>query len=797
MNVRNRGERPDKLQEEWGRNEGVAASRSDKKVEGSLEDSDSSHPTRVFPVQIRDSLALLESILPTSVVPCSVLQVLTEAHNFIQQLHAHLSRRFACYRTIHGHNIYNSATFTLSHARCAFVKYLSDVEITVRDMSEREKECFLIQHVTQASTKFFKSLLQSCDQSCPLQTSTQLSPRLTQPLDPLQLLQQDVKAAVPSMPTGSEKSGFKIMDSCQVPHVLQDETHHYLLSTKSQKKAFNTPSPCTPSNARKPKKSRYKATYRTTPILSNTVASSAAACTSRELHKPAVKKGLKFAELPLNTKWNEEVEEIDLSDKENQPVKKRSRFKSLSPHFNITMKEQYRNSETLKIIKSPSPARNTKKSPCSVNSLCPLQDSLLDSDLLGKGDYDKVPKMKLPEERSQHNTNKVWSNSSQLSKPVWKEKTPVNNKRKKCDFRKQVIDTDGDMFNNNLKHLKLEDCSSHYQNVPVLNKPEEKPFRSFCIEKEGMFNFIMENGVKKYSPIRFTTDSEQCTPKSTIKCLPFSSPSSFIAVDSFQNSSSSEDYLPLNTEDVFFSSKNYHYSPLQRDIDSTEICKNSELFCKAESIMEQEKTLQISTIIPQATQMSRKLEDAVATSVRTTTIDQSGTCKKSSNENKAQDQPYVIKFCAHSQTSLNFQNGDKYSGSQTPKQPMIPKWKTCAATPTTFHQPSATLSRDPHSPQAVTPICKHGVTEVLPGPSRLHVLESFTTPEWRPLLYPLCAPKKLRRPTPRQYPPQCRRSLVREFETRATDTIPLLDTPPISPARDDFSLLELESDDDT
>lgn len=34
--------------------------------------------------------------------------------------------------TLHGHAIYNSAPFTLSHVRCAFVRFLADAENTIR-----------------------------------------------------------------------------------------------------------------------------------------------------------------------------------------------------------------------------------------------------------------------------------------------------------------------------------------------------------------------------------------------------------------------------------------------------------------------------------------------------------------------------------------------------------------------------------------------------------------------------------------------------------------------------------------
>lgn len=303
------------------------------------------------------------------------------------------------------------------------------------------------------------------------------------------------------------------------------------------------------------------------------------------------------------------------------------------------------------------------------------------------------------------------------------------------------------------------DCSTQYHNVPIATKPEKISFRSFCIEQEGMLNCIMENGVKKYSPIRFTRKSEQCTPES-VKSLPFSSPSSFLAAGSTQSSCSSEEYMPLDTEYEGFSRKNNVFSPLQVNIDDTGTVKDNELFCNVESIMEIQKTLQISTPTPDAT---HKPENTVVPSLNNGSKDQSGKYGKSSITNFTPNQLHVGQIQVFSQMSLNCQDGDTNSGSQTPKQVTNLKWKTCAATPTTSHLPSATLpQQNLRSPQAVTPSCKQdGVAELLPGPSRLHALESFTTPEWRPLLYPVCAPKKLCRPTPRQCPPQCRRSLVR------------------------------------
>lgn len=317
------------------------------------------------------------------------------------------------------------------------------------------------------------------------------------------------------------------------------------------------------------------------------------------------------------------------------------------------------------------------------------------------------------------------------------------------------------MVKDNHRLLKSVDCSSQYRNVPVATKPGKKSFRSFCIEQEGMLNCIMENGVKKYSPIRFTRKSEQCTPEST-QCLPFSSPSSFLAAGSTQNSSSSEEYMPLDTEDVLFSSKNDLFSPLKVDMDDTDTVKNNELFCNVESIMDMQKTLQISTQIPDATQKSHKPEDSVEPSVNNGSKDQSGKYRKSCI-NITPDELHIGQFQVVSQTSLNCQDSDTHSGSQTPKQVTNIKWKTCATTPTTSHPPTTTLpQQDLSSPQAVTSSCEQGgVAELLPGPSRINAFETFTTPEWRPLLYPVCAPKKVCRPIPRQYPPQCRRSLVR------------------------------------
>lgn len=77
-----------------------------------------------------------------------------------------------------------------------------------------------MQHVTQASAKFFTSLLQSCDQPYPLQTSAQLSPRFTQQTDPIELLQQDVKAAAATTPTGKEMSGMSFGKPHYYKHFL-------------------------------------------------------------------------------------------------------------------------------------------------------------------------------------------------------------------------------------------------------------------------------------------------------------------------------------------------------------------------------------------------------------------------------------------------------------------------------------------------------------------------------------------------------------------------------------------------
>nr|XP_045617756.1 uncharacterized protein LOC123770128 [Procambarus clarkii] len=86
--------------------------------------------------------------------------------------------------------------------------------------------------------------------------------------------------------------------------------------------------------------------------------------------------------------------------------------------------------------------------------------------------------------------------------------------------------------------------------------------------------------------------------------------------------------------------------------------------------------------------------------------------------------------------------------------------------------------------QIVTPNQRLKINNVVLSPSGMletSEFESFITPVGRPFVFPIGAPRKALHATSRQHPPQCRRSLARQFAEEATRAASVVDTPPDSP----------------
>ncbi|XP_068230957.1 uncharacterized protein [Palaemon carinicauda] len=75
--------------------------------------------------------------------------------------------------------------------------------------------------------------------------------------------------------------------------------------------------------------------------------------------------------------------------------------------------------------------------------------------------------------------------------------------------------------------------------------------------------------------------------------------------------------------------------------------------------------------------------------------------------------------------------------------------------------------------------------------------DDFVTPVGRSMMFYLKeAPQKTRKIMPFNYKPKCRRSLVREFPSVSPKCSSSLQTPPKTPVEDDYTLLQMESDEE-
>ncbi|XP_042208965.1 uncharacterized protein LOC121857141 [Homarus americanus] len=319
-------------------------------------------------------------------------------------------------------------------------------------------------------------------------------------------------------------------------------------------------------------------------------------------------------------------------------------------------------------------------------------------------------------------------------------------------------------------------------------------YQCFTIEQEGCFNFLSDNCEKKESPVKFGAEIST-SPRHLYRHPLLNSPSYFLVTDALVTASASsqssspvyhntkidcktfEDLKELNMQDKVPSHSNSKFLPLTLDISSPlkedVACGNSKIFDELQCVPQGEKTLLVSSHTNISMQESDTPTKGLHIPILSTTSEQS---------------PAVSRV-------WSLAPGLQDLESKTPSCTLIPTKRLSSSSPS---QPSLPELLKPGSSKQdfVTSIQKsYKMRDMVPsktGALGFDGLKSFITPEGRSYVYPLGAPRKISKPTSRQQPPRCKRSLVRQF---ASDVTTVFNTPPDSPARLVGDLLpEMESD---
>ncbi|XP_071533321.1 uncharacterized protein [Panulirus ornatus] len=369
--------------------------------------------------------------------------------------------------------------------------------------------------------------------------------------------------------------------------------------------------------------------------------------------------------------------------------------------------------------------------------------------------------------------------------------------------------------------------------------------QSFVIEQKGFLNFLSENGEKKNSPIAY--NSESCTtPKQQSKSLPFTSPSSFLRIDfpvatnsSLDNGSSvccsledefqvSKDVCRPEVKDIAHNSSASNFSSHMHDIGSNPVAdvnyKESKTLNELKFTSEGEKTIIFSHQMNKSIQESHTPKKGLDTSVSKCTTPKQPSVAFSSHSltcNLQSETCGLRSVETDQHPTVSTSHCSEHVDTNNPN-PQISDLQICTDRlvsqglhPDTSNQHILTLTkrldkssliqsvsqalRPSRSKQVFSATHAVNMNEVVLSPSDpiLSIgFDSFTTPVGNPYIYPEGAPRKLPNPTLRQRPRNCRRSLARQFAKETLGVIPVIDTPPDSPAWGIDRLPETESDDE-
>ncbi|XP_069157134.1 LOW QUALITY PROTEIN: uncharacterized protein [Procambarus clarkii] len=776
-----------------------------------------------YSARFKQSVSQLNSALPMSEELRSIRKIVSETSHLTSQLEDCLSNLLAKKPGVdQGDAIYNSALFTLSHARASYARFLIDAEKNIRSPSELEQ--YLVDNVGGAASMFFTSLIQSCTNTKP-DVCTSVTPTVA----------ASACISSTSFITAARYKDAQVKDVTSEADTkdcfeLANGLEYSSVTTACEQNGFCTPrqkderiesSPSTPVAAARPRKHKCEVTPSTTPASVLTGNKKTPAWKTQKLYSPAGKKRLTFADATFQLS-----EENTTADQLHYPktrpgtsvahyssckfipksVQILSRSLSSSSEADICNSDTSRNIRFSQSSESMCEEPHTKRlchSPSIKRSVTPFKFKTCslfnkDSFLLTNGcqfcdNRTQDPKFKEKEARpfkrnlsysELSNRDRILELRQPLTKCVKIKLASVSSNDKsrisndvRSDNGTSVIDKTNiesistatdicestqQIFQDEVMYTRSDESSPHACTTPDTVYVKA---RNFSIQQEKVFNFLSENGEKKGSPVA-CCPLASTPPRYSKPISSFNSPSDFIIKSVHTNTYDSEDTSSL---------VNYN---------SQEDCKMADDL-KGSVNQDLSPSLVCSTLLPLVVDINTSVEArSQMERFKNTCINLTGrlmnlivTCNIKNNDLCSYQQMLGnLQLCSDQLLSQDLQSSISDSCVVTPSQ-RLRIWSPDQPISGSFESSSS-------QEQIVTPNQRLKINNVVLSPSGMletSEFESFITPVGRPFVFPIGAPRKALHATSRQHPPQCRRSLARQFAEEATRAASVVDTPPDSP----------------